>query len=340
MVQQAHDKVRIGLFITLVIGLSVPVNAGAQSLGGVSGVSGEDFSISVNPQYPSPNSQVTLSFLSTALDLNSSTLTVSVGGKELYRGSVRTVSVPLGQAGSITTARVTITSSGVPYSKTVEIQPQDVVLVAEPLSSTPPLYPGKSQTPVGGDVRIVAMANLRDSKGVATSPSTNSYSWTVDGTRIANSSGIGKSAVIVASPLQYRAREVSVDVTSSTGSLVGGATLSLAASAPTVRVYEIDPLLGIRYDRALFGQYTLSGAEATLYAAPFSLPTTSGAPLVQWFLNGTSAQIGNSITLRPTGSGRGQASLSVVASSKDLTPATLNMSLIFGATSGFNLFGL
>ena len=174
------------------------------------------------------------------------------------------------------------------------------------------------------------MANLADTSGKSTSPTTYSYAWTVDDTRIANSSGIGKSAIIVASPLQYRSRTVSVAVTNANGSQVGGASLSLSAEQPSLRVYENDPLLGIRYDRARSGSYTISSAEMTLYAAPFSLPTTGGAPFIQWFLNGSSVQTGNSITLRPTGSGKGKASLSLVASAGESNTATTNLSLIFG----------
>lgn len=331
---------RSGLFITLAIPLLLPIAVSAQSLGGLGDISGDAFTLSVSPQYPSPYSQATVSLLSGPIDLTNAILTVSVGGKQTYKGAVRPFSVPLGRAGSIANVKVTILSGGASYSQTISIQPEDVVLIAEPISSAPPLYLGKPLVPLEGDVRVVAMASLKDAGGKSASPTTYSYAWTVDGTQIANSSGIGKSAIIVASPLQYRSRDVSVTVTSSSGSLVGGASLSLSAMEPSIRIYENDPLLGIRYDRALSGTYSIDKAESTLYAVPFSLPTTAGAPFIQWFLNGDSAQTGNSITLRPTGSGKGNASLSLVASAGDSTTANAVLSLIFGATSGTNLFGL
>lgn len=329
---------RFGLFISLA--LLLPMAAGAQSLGNLAGETNSSFSVSANPQYPVPNSRVSLSFLSSSLDLTNATLTVSVGGKNIYTGSVQPVAVPIGKAGSVANIIATVSSGGAQYTQTLSVQPQDVALIAEPISSTSMLYPGKPLIPLEGDVRIVAIANLRSASGKAVNPSTLSYSWTVDGTQIANSSGIGKSAVIVASPLQYRARDVSVAIKSQDGSLVGGDTLSLAPQEPSVRIYESDPLLGIRFDHALTGSYTLRGAEATLYAAPFSLPTTRGAPIVQWFLNGAAAQTGNLVTLRPTGSGQGTATLSLTTSSGASTPATASLSLIFGATANTNFFGL
>lgn len=332
---------RSGLFTAFALALVLPTLAGAQALGDLGGVSGDAFTVSVSPQYPSPYSKASVSLVSGAIDLANATLTATVGGKEIYKGSVRTFSVTLGKTGSITNVRVTITSGGASFSKTVSIQSQDVVLIAEPISSSPPLYQGKSLIPLEGSVRVVAMANLKNANGTAFNPTKYSYAWTVDGTQIANSSGIGKSAIIVASPLQYRSRSVSVAVTSSDGTLVGGASTSLSSEQPTVRVYENDPLLGILYNRALSGSYNITGAETTLYAAPFSFSTTGGSPSIQWFLNGDRAQTGNSITLRPTGSGKGSASLSLVASTPtDSVGATMNLSLIFGALGGTNFFGL
>lgn len=318
--------------------LILPLTATAQSLGNFTEET--PFTLSVRPQYPTPYGQAIISFISASLDLANATLAVSVSGKEIYKGAVQPVAITLGKAGSVANVKATISSRGIHYSQTVFVQPQDVVLIAEPISSAPPLYRGKSLVPLEGSVRVVAMANLRDAREKTLDPASLSYAWTVDSTRIANSSGIGKTAIIVASPLQYRARSVSVAVTSQNGSLVGGAELSFVAEEPSVRIYRNDPLLGIRFERSLSGRYTIAGAETTLYAAPFSLPTTSGAPLLRWFLNDSPAQTGNSITLRPAGKGQGDASLSLVASSGNSTTATANLSLSFGAVPSFNVFGL
>ena len=225
-------------------------------------------------------------------------MTVTVDGKSFYQGVFSRLLSRSGKRGSITKVVMTVTSDGTKYTQTVSIQPQDVALVAEPVSSAPPLYPGKPLAPIEGSVRVVAVANFRTTGGTALDPSTLSYKWTVDDTQIANSSGIGKNVVIVASPLQYRARTVSVAIASRDGSLVGGDSLSLSPQEPSVRIYENDPLLGIRFDRALVNTFTITGAESTLYGAPFSVPTTYGAPFLQWFVNSIAAQTGSSITLR------------------------------------------
>lgn len=333
---------RVNLFVTLLgIALILPLVSSAQSLdiAGMGG-GGEPFTVSVRPQYPAPYGKATLSLLSGSIDLANATMAVSVDGKKVHEGAVRPVSIPLGRAGNVTSASVTVSSGGAVYNQTVSIQPQDVVLVIEPASSVPPLYQGKPPVPLEGKVRIVAMANLANASGASLDPSTLAYTWTVGDVRMANSSGIGKSAIVVASPLQYRASDVSVAVTSRDGGLVGGAELSFTAVEPFVRIYENDPLIGIRYGRALSGTYGIKVTESTLYAAPFGLSTASGAPLLKWFLDGTEAQTGNSITLRPSGKGEGRASLSFVASAGTYVRASANLSLSFGGAAGSAFFGL
>jgi hypothetical protein len=329
---------RRNLSTVLALLLLLPGVAAAQSLDGSIGNT-DPFTISVSPQYPAPSSIATLSFLSSSLDLANATMAVLVGGKQTYQGSVQPVSVVTGKAGSVSSVKVTITSAGATYTQSLVIQPEEVSLIAEPISSAPVLYPGKPLTPLEGNTRVVAMSNFADAAGKKLDPATLSYTWTVEDAIIANSSGIGKSSILVASPLQYRTRSVSVVVQSQVGSLVGGDSLSLDPADPSVRVYENDPLLGIRFDHALSSSYTINGAEASLYAAPFSLPTTGGAPFIQWFLNGTAAQTGNLITLRPSGSGQGNASISLTAGT-GTSLATENLSLIFGAAPSSNLFGL
>lgn len=326
------------LVAILALILLLPLITSAQSLGDSTAKS-TPFTVSVGPQYPAPYGEATLSFLSSTLDLTNATITVSVGGKQIYKGSVQPVTLTLGKAGSVTNVLVLLSSGGTTYGQRAVIQPQDVVLIAEPISSAPALYKGKPSVPLEGDTRIVAVANLKDATGKTIDPATLSYAWTVDDTQIANSSGIGKSVIMVASPLQYRSRTVSVVVQSQSGSLVGGAKLTLAPKEPSVRIYESDPLLGIRFDRALAGQYAIA-AESTLFAVPFSFARANGGPRIQWFLNGEAAQTGSSITLRPSGSGQGTAALSLTVSKGAAIEALANLSLSFGTKPSTNFFGL
>jgi hypothetical protein len=325
--------------LAFALSLVVPELVAAQSLDGL-GADGTAsvFSISVLPEHPLPLSTATLSF-PTSLETANATLSVRVDGKAIYQGSVKPVSITVGKAGAPTRVSATLTNPGGSYDATLSIQPQDVVLVAEPIASVSPLYSGKPSIPLDGTVRMVAFASLRTSSGIQFDPSSLSYIWTVDDTLLTNASGIGKNVLVVASPFQYRSRTVSVTVTSGDGTLSGGASTTLSPADPHVRIYENDPLLGIRFERALSSAFTINTAEQSFYGAAFNVPTSKGTPNMNWFLNGEAAQTGSTITLRPTGSGAGTASLSFVVSGGESTTATGNLSIIFG-NSGSNFFGL
>lgn len=321
----------------LVAFLMLPLFVQAQSF-----MSLDAFTVTITPTNPSPFSSVTLTPLSGTVSLTNATIRVSVAAKDIYEGGAQSISIPVGAAGVPVVAVVTVTSGGKTYTKTITIRPQDVAIVLEPVATAPVLYAGKPQVPYDGAVRVVAVAGIRDSKGMLIDPTKLAYAWSVDDTRIAASSGIGRDALFVASPQQYRTRTVSVTVQSQDGTLGGGASVTFSAQSPTVRLYENDPLAGIQFDKALTGSLAIASAEKSVYAAPYSFALKNGPPTLRWFLNGSAAQTGPTITLRPTGSGAGNASLSLVAASDSSSAtATNNLSLSFGGSKGIlGIFGL
>ncbi len=315
--------------------LVLPLAASADTLFGVS----QPFTLSLSPQHPLPYSTVSVVPVSAQVDVTSGTVTVSVNGKQAVSGGAGSTNILLGAPGVPVSVLVKLATGGGTYTESMTITPQDVVLVAEPLSSAPPLYAGKPLVPLGGSIRMVAAADMRTPTGKRLDPGTLAYLWSVDGVEQQASSGIGKKTLIVDSPLQYRSRSVSVTVTSSDRTLAGEASFDVVAVDPSIRIYERDPLLGIRFERALVSSYAIHGAESTLYAGAFSFPTALGSPVIAWFLNGISAQQGSFITLRPTGAGTGSAALSVTGSSGGVVAASASIPVAFGSSRS-SFFGL
>lgn len=321
--------------------LIAPWAAYAQFTGVPTAESAADpFSLSVSPDYPTPYSVVTVTPVSGALSVTGATMVVSANGKETARGNAGPSAVALGAPGVPVTVSVRLADASGAYTKKVTLTPEDVALVLEPLSSAPPLYLGKALIPQNGSVRAVAVADFRTPSGKRLDPSTLSYRWMMDGDILLASSGVGKKTVVVNSPLPYHTTTVSVVVSSPDGTLASGASTDLSSFDPIVRIYRRDPLLGPEFDHAIGSSYTLGGSEITLYAAAFSFPTDSGAPSLIWALNGSNAQFGPFITLRPTGAGAGTASVSVSASSGGGVSASANLLVSFGAKGGGGLFGL
>lgn len=298
------------------------------------------FTLNVGPENPAPFTAITVTPVSGTLDLATASMTVVVNGTQIYEGSAQPTAVTLGKGGSGTRITVTARAGGKNFSQTITVTPQDVALIMEPMTSVPPLYPGKTSAPLDGSVRFVALASFRTTSGKAVDPSTLSYAWTVDGASVSVGSGIGKNSLIVAAPLHYRSRSVSVTVQTTDGVLRGGASHSFSATEPSLRIYENHPLLGVRFERALADSYETSESESSLYASPFGFSLANGGTAIEWFLNGSPVQSGNLITLRPAENGRGSAGISAVASMGEDARANARLSISFGEASGRNFFGL
>ena len=244
------------------LALALPPFASADILGGVQ----QPFTLSISPADPTPYGVVTILPVSGQIDVTNGTMTISAGGAQVASGNASSVSVRLGAPGVPVPVVARLVTARGAYSVRVTLTPQDVVLVAEPLSSAPPLYPGKPLVPLGGNVRMVAVAEMRTATGKQLEPDTLAYMWSVDGAEQQAASGIGEKAMLVDSPLQYRSRSVEVVVTSPDGTLVGSASIDLTATDPSVRIYERDPLLGIRFERALTTSYAMFAKKSNIYS--------------------------------------------------------------------------
>lgn len=304
------------------------------------GAAEQSFTVSVNPATPRSHSSVTLTPIGGQIDLANAVMAVSVRGAQVYMGNAQPVQITVGEAGRAVPVVVAMTSAGKTYTQTLSITPQDIALIAEPISSAPPLYAGKPLVPIAGSVRMVAVVDMRSANGAQLDPLSLGYAWQVDGVQAISASGVGKRVMIADSPLQYRSRTISVMVTSPDGAQKAAASFILTASEPTMRVYERDPLSGIRFDRALGSSFAITGSEATLYAAPFSFATALRAPAIEWYMGRTLVETGSVVTLRPTGRGAGSAELSVRGASGSAVFADHDLTISFGAEGGPGFFGL
>ncbi|HWU24578.1 MAG TPA: hypothetical protein VN086_02400 [Candidatus Paceibacterota bacterium] len=294
--------------------------------------------LELTPQYPSPYQIVTVTPSSSMIDLSASTLTFKVNGKIVQQGSGATgASIAVGGPGSVTTVTVTAVNNGNTYTQSITIRPADVALVVEPVSTTHPFYEGASLIGSAGNVRIIAMPDLRTSSGAQISPANLVYTWKNGDQVLQSSSGIGKSVLAASAPVRYRDTVVTVTVSSQDSSVVGQAAVRISPGDPVIRIYENDPLLGPRYETALSNTTTLADSEATYRAVPYYF---TSLPSLTWQVNGTPSQTGQDITVRPSGNGKGTAVLGVSASSGTLgQAASANLSVTFGKQST-GLFGL
>lgn len=328
-------KRRLSLVLFLLLGLGafggVIVHAQSQ-FGNV-----DPLSITINPDYPRPYQIVTVTPHSDLIDLSASTVTFSVNGRVVQKGSgAESASIAVGGPGIVTNIVLTVVNNGQTYTQKMSIRPADVALVVEPISTTHPFYEGASLIGSEGRVRLIAIPDLRNSSGKSIPASSLVYTWKNDDQVLQGASGIGKSILSAAASVRYRDSVISVIVSSQDSSIVGSASVNISPTDPIVKIYENDPLLGPRYENALPSSITMSGSEETYRVVPYYF---SSLPSLSWSVNGTASQTGKDITVRPSGNGKGTALLGVAAeSSSPLQSGAAQLSVTFGAAAK-NIFG-
>lgn len=319
------------LVLTSVI--AVPVHA--QTFGDTNT---EPLSVSLDPNYPAPYQTVTVTPASTIFDIAASTVTASVNGTSVYKGSgAQPISITVGGPGSVTTISISATNAGRTYTKKLVVRPASVALVVEPVTTTHPFYEGRGLVSTQSRVRVVAVPDIRTSTSAAVSPSSLVYTWKLGNQILESASGIGKNVLDAAAPERYRDADISVMVSTQNQNIVAQAATTISPIDPFVRIYRNDPLIGPIFDIALTGNVAMSDTEDTYRVAPYDFATT---PAITWTVNGSESGSDPDITVRASGGGQGTAALGVTVKQNDpLITAASTISILFGQKNSKNIFG-
>jgi len=320
--------------VTLLI-LSVGVPAHAQTLS----LDQDPLTVQISPNFPRPFEAVTVVPGSTIIDLSASTVTVSVNGVVVEKGSGSApVQIQAGGAGARTVVKVTAVHNGQTFTKEITIRPADVALVVEPSSVSHPFYKGASLVSSEGLLRLVALPDLRTAAGAPIPSSNLVFTWRNGSQILQDSSGIGKSVLTATAPVRYRDTTIRVTVSTQDNSVVAEATAFISPTVPVIRIYQNDPLLGPLFNYALPKKISMTDEEQTYRAVPYYF---SGTPIMNWTVNGNQSQSGKDITVRSTGAGSGTALVGFNAKQPSAgVVADTSMSVSFGGAKPLGIFGL
>lgn len=299
---------------------------------------GELFSVSLTPEHPKPGQTVTIEIESYSINLNSSAISWLVDGAVAKQGvGQKTFDVIAGKAGRSTNVRIVVNGNTGAYGeKTVVIRPADVDIVWEAASYTPPFYKGKAMHSFQSDVTFIAMPNLISGDGVRLSAKNVVYTWKRDGQVLGDSSGFGKQTLTLVANAIIKPMNVEVEVASQDGTVRAKNGVQVFPRSPELLLYEDQPLLGIRFERALEGTYALSGDEVKVAAFPFftsSDERNSSSLNFRWSMNNRELTSSDSfITLRSERGQTGTAAITLTAShfKKFLQSATKSFTVQFG----------
>ncbi len=323
--------VRIALFFGILFFPPIITNAQVTLIDGV-----EAFVLVVYPDLPRPNEPFTVSMESNLITLSDAKITFFINGVAAKNTDGTLLQSIAPAAGKTVIVRATAETADSTYQNQVAITPQDAVLVLEPGSTIPPAYKGAALLPAGADTRIVAIPNFKNSSGVPIPPNQLVYSWRAGERQLEDFSGIGKSVLKITGPLRYRSETISAYVTTQDKRFGAYAEVAMEPATPVVRMYQVDPLIGILYSPTMPKQITMQGAEETFAAFPYFFATW---PTLSWSVGGTGSGGDPTLTVRAGGAGSGTTSVRVEASDTGtLSVARTETQVSFGGSQSRSFF--
>jgi len=285
-------------------------NSGQQTLQ----ISGPQLNVNVTPTNPRPRQTVTISVSSPSFDINRSSIS-------WYRNDVLVTSgvsesrlvLKTGKGGSEERIRITVkTIAGASIERTVVVRPADVLLVWQALGYSPPFYNGKTVHTAEGTVIIEAVPAIVES-GVRVSNNNLVFTWKHDGIVLGSQSGAGKNILSLSGSVLSKDITVSVIVETLNDNIKAERSIRITPTAPTMHLYQNDPLLGVLFNTALTQTFKLSDEEVSIKAFPYFFTVGNrDIPRYEWRINNRiiSNEQDSDVTLRKQGNS-GQTSLSL-----------------------------
>ena len=243
--------------------------------------------IKITPEFPDPGVDISASLISYNTDLNLASITWTLDGKVLARGTaIKEVKFKAAAHGSKNTLRAVATSpEGAVFESTLIIQPQSVDIIIEGSTQAPYWYRGALLPSVGNQVTVVAIPNFITGK---TRPSSASliYEWRTDGRLRQDLSGRGRDSISIASPAAGTSPiDIEGKVSSTDKTLVKNAKSEIRGYAPEVYFYERGAE-GLNLSSAIRTKLVRAGDVFAVEAIPFFMNYSSRADVgYNWKLN-------------------------------------------------------
>lgn len=300
----------------------------------------QNIDVSISPENPGPNTDVTIRIESYSTDLNSAQITWAVNGETVQDGlGQKVLKLKTGNIGTITSVDLSIQpSDGDVFQKTIILTPASIDLLWQGNSYTPPFYKGRAMFTNQGSVTFVAIPNIIDQNGNVVSPKNVIYTWSKDGSVLGSLSGTGKNSLTLVDSILGLPMNISVVASTLDKSIVTKSSVSIQSDSPMILFYENNPLLGVLYNREIGNGFKLSSSEVNIMGIPYFFSNKdlqAGALKYTWTLNGSniSSPNQNSITLRGQKDSAGNSILGLKIENSNNILQTLekSMNIEFGS---------
>ena len=205
-----------------------------------------DIGLSVNPQFPTPQSTVTVTLSAYGYATKDATIQWYINGV-LSAGNTnaRVVAIPTGDGKkSITVeARITAASFGTKVLKRV-VAPSAVDIIAEPDTYVPLAYLGSALPSPESPVRVVAMPQLY-ANGKLVPKNDILFTWKLNNDVLLGGAQRGTNVTTITMP-RFGTAEVTVLAETADGTRSAQNTITLSSVKPKLLFYETSSLYGTR----------------------------------------------------------------------------------------------
>lgn len=273
----------------------------------------------VEPDFPEPESSVTVSLSAYSMNTTAANITWTVDGVAVAGSqNARSITLQTGKIGKKTTVTAAVRlPGGTQFTVRKDIVPSSVDIIIESSTYVPSFYRGRALPSSESAVRVIAVPIL----GTAVNPSDLTYRWEYGGSVLLDGPVKGKQSVTVLVS-SYSGGYIQVTVFDKNGWAVASRAISLEETPPELHFYEENPLRGLS-QLALTDSFSLIGDETVIHGEPYFMNTNLGSRSVtfNWKIDGSSTLTNNAdphtITLRRTGgSGKAEIGLRALTTTK------------------------
>lgn len=255
----------------------------------------EQISVIVDPELPRSYENINIKVEAYGTDLTRAFITWKVNNKTVKSGrGEQSFELNSGKVGNSQVVSIIIQPTGGPaIVKNLTFKPQEIDLLWEARSYTPPFYKGKALQGFMGDVVVVAIPNFV-SNGKLTQTRNATYKWQRNGDAINNESGFGKNSVSFKGGILLKPEEIEVEVTDDNFNR-SKQTVAIEPMQPFALLYENNPLYGILFNKKV-NQTVLKNGEVSFSAVPYFFETPSKKSSLlkySWKINGQESFVFN-----------------------------------------------
>lgn len=278
----------------------------------------EQISTTIIPKIPSPGEQVNITVESFSSDLDKAMISWKSNGKTIKEGrGEKNVSFFAPESGKTLNISLKIQKEGGGViERSFAFAPADVDIIYEAQTYTPPFYKGKALFTSEANIKYVAMPNFMSANGQKIDPKNLVYTWKINDSVIQNVSGYGKQTFETKGGLIQRPSKIGVEVSATNSELKAKDSVIINVQQPEVILYENNPLLGVIYEKGVFGSFILDRPEVELQSIPyfFSADTKDLSDLDYiWKINGEIAEIGSKSSYSRFRNDTGKAGRSIIS---------------------------